>query len=129
MTQNPILVVEDNAINQRVLGDILLSFGYQPAIAGSGEKALEILKHQTFSLVLMDVRLPGMDGLKTTRMLRDAETQNSRVPVIAMTADAMTGVEARCRCAGMDDYLTKPIVPAELRARLNYWLTKKPAMA
>ncbi len=123
MHNKTVLVVEDNLINQHVIGDMLESFGFQPFIAGSGEQALKIFDRQEIALVLMDVRLPGLNGLETTQAIRQLEAGES-VPVIALTADAMTGAEQQCRRAGMSDFLAKPIDPNELQSRLNFWCAR-----
>ena len=109
----PILVVEDNVINQKVITALLGKRGFKIGVAGDGQQALELLDRQPWAMVLMDVQMPVLDGLETTRRIRaNARLQN--LPVIAMTAHAMQGDRQRCLDAGMDDYLAKPIDQAEL---------------
>jgi CheY-like chemotaxis protein len=109
-----ILVVDDNKINLRLMTAILEKLGHRVAIAESGQEALDILAAQTFDIVLMDIQMPGLDGVETTRQIRARETGDDRLPIIAVTAHAMAGDRERYLAAGMDDYLTKPIQRAEL---------------
>ena len=110
-----ILLVEDNPTNQRLMIAILGKSGHRVCVAGSGEDALEVLATRTFDLVLMDVQLPGIDGLETVRRIRAASgAAHARVPVVALTANAMAGDRECCLDAGMDDYLAKPVRRAEL---------------
>ena len=111
-----VLLVEDNAVNRR-LGEIVLTRrGHTVTPVDSGKAALDALKGRHFDLVLMDVQMPGMDGIETTRAIRESEGQNGggRVPIIALTAHAMAADRERCLRAGMDGYLVKPIRPAAL---------------
>jgi PAS domain S-box-containing protein len=118
-----VLAVEDNETNMRIACRILGKAGLSVWTATNGIEALALLSQQDFDLVLMDVQMPEMDGLEATRRLRTPSGQrNSRVPVIAMTANAMQGDRERCMEAGMDDYLTKPIRAQQLRAALHQWL-------
>jgi|SRR5579862_40092 len=105
-----ILVVDDNVVNQRVAHAILEKAGHSVMVAGTGQKALMLLEHQPFDLVLMDVQMPEMDGFEATAAIREIEKRTGahRI-VIAMTAHAMTGDRERCINAGMDNYITKPI--------------------
>jgi signal transduction histidine kinase/DNA-binding response OmpR family regulator len=105
-----ILLAEDNEVNQRVARGILEKVGHHIVGADNGKRALEALGAQTFDLVLMDVQMPEMDGFDATRTIRDGEKHTStHVPIIAMTAHAMSGDRERCLEAGMDDYISKPI--------------------
>jgi signal transduction histidine kinase/CheY-like chemotaxis protein len=114
-----ILLVEDNPTNQRLMAAILGKSGHRVRVAGSGEEALEILAARPFDLVLMDVQLPGIDGLETVRRIRAAAgAAYAGVPVVALTANAMAGDRERCLAAGMDDYLAKPVRRAELLAAI-----------
>ena len=116
-----VLVVEDNLINQQVAAEILKLVGIQTTMADSGEQALRMLAEQRFDAVLMDVHMPGMDGLEATRQLR-AVTALRQLPVIAMTADALKGYREQCLAAGMNDALSKPVEPERLFQVLSYWL-------
>jgi signal transduction histidine kinase/CheY-like chemotaxis protein len=118
-----VLVVEDNSVNQRVAVALLARAGYSTEVANNGQEALAALARIPFDLVLMDCQMPGMDGLEATRQLRAREQRSGgRMPVIAMTASAMEGDRERCLAAGMDDYLAKPVISAELYAKLARWL-------
>jgi len=121
-----ILLCDDNAINQKVAARILQQLGYQPGLATNGREALDALDRQLYDLVLMDVMMPEMDGLETTRIIRERQksgTANytSRIVVIALTAHAMQGDREKCLAAGMDDYLPKPIRPADVRQVIERW--------
>jgi signal transduction histidine kinase/DNA-binding response OmpR family regulator len=108
-----ILVVEDNHVNQKVVTALLRKRGYHVDVANHGREALEYLDLLAYGLVLMDIQMPVMDGLEATRWIRrDSRFQN--LPIIAMTAHAMTGDRERCLAAGMNGYLTKPLNPATL---------------
>lgn len=115
-----VLVVDDNPINRRLTQRILAQFGARVETAQGGEECLQILSHGTFDAVLMDVQMPGIDGLETTRRLRDREkiTGAQPTPVIALTAGAMRGDREQCLEAGMNEYLTKPIRREALAATL-----------
>jgi two-component system sensor histidine kinase/response regulator len=106
-----ILLVEDNLINQEAAVAILNRFGFQDiAIAENGRIALDMFRNNTaFDLVLMDVQMPVMDGYEATGHIRKIENESGRVPIIAMTANAIEGDREKCLAAGMDDYITKPI--------------------
>ncbi len=114
-----VLLVEDNPINQKLAARILEQAGHTVVIAGDGEDALRLAADTTLELVLMDVQMPGMDGLAATRAIRRRESGTGRhVPIVAMTAHAMTGDRERCLAAGMDDYVTKPVDASDLLARI-----------
>ena len=120
-----VLLVEDNPVNQRVATVLLTRRNYAVEIAGNGALALEALRHKHFDAVLMDMQMPVMDGLEATRRIRAQEAGATRVPIIAMTANAMTGDRERCIDAGMDDYIAKPINANELFERLEKWTTAR----
>jgi CheY-like chemotaxis protein len=117
-----LLLVEDNAVNQKVAGRILENLGYRIDTAVNGEAALNAWSKGRYDLILMDCQMPVMDGYEATRRIRSLEAPGSRIPIIALTAHAMKGADAECVAAGMDDYLTKPIDRAKLRACLARWL-------
>ncbi|MEZ4295221.1 MAG: ATP-binding protein [Polyangiaceae bacterium] len=109
-----VLVAEDNPVNQRVALMLLSRMGYRPDVAGNGVEVLGLLRARPYDLVLMDVRMPEMDGLTATRRIR-AELPSDRQPtIVAMTANAMAEDREACRAAGMDDFVSKPIRVAEL---------------
>jgi CheY-like chemotaxis protein/anti-sigma regulatory factor (Ser/Thr protein kinase) len=114
-----ILVAEDNAVNQRVAQGILSRLGHSVEIAKDGEEAVRKLVAAEFDLVLMDMQMPVVDGLEGTRRIRALAGPKSRIPVIAMTANAMSGDRQICLDAGMDDYVTKPVTRASLALMLQ----------
>ena len=114
-----ILLVEDGFINREVAIGFLEMGNHQISTAENGLEALKILETETFDVILMDLEMPEMDGLQATRAIRQIEEgTGEHVPIIAMTAHAVDGYRDRCREAGMDGYLTKPICPEELFAAL-----------
>jgi len=120
-----VLVAEDNPVNQLLASRLLEKRGHRVVLASNGREALELLASDSYDLVLMDLQMPEMDGLEVTRALRQKEvvkSDGSHQPVIALTAHAMRGDQERCREAGMDGYLTKPIRPQELDAVLEKYV-------
>ncbi len=111
MSEPNILLVEDNHINQVVARKILARGGLTADIAGSGEQALDLLAERPYNLVLMDIRLPGMDGVETSRRIRAGASGvlNPNVPIVALTAYSSDEDRATCISAGMNDYLSKPL--------------------
>jgi len=114
-----ILIVEDSTVNQRVLQLILKQLQWTADIVGTGLDALAALEAHPYDVVLMDVQMPEMDGLQTTRHICARWPASRRPRIIAMTAHALHGDREMCLAAGMDDYLTKPIQPALLAATLK----------
>ncbi|MBI5364603.1 MAG: response regulator [Planctomycetes bacterium] len=114
-----ILLVEDNAVNQRVAKGLLRKLGYTCTIANHGREALDWIAREPFDLVLMDCLMPEMDGFEATRALR---ARGYELPILAMTANAMTGDRERCLEAGMNDHIAKPVTLLTLRAALDRWL-------
>lgn len=108
MTSATILVVDDNSTNLKLVSDVLQFDGYLILQASDAESAQEIIKNTPPDLILMDIALPGMDGLTLTRLLKANETTR-HIIVIALTAFAMKGDDAKARDAGCDGYITKPI--------------------
>jgi CheY-like chemotaxis protein len=123
-----VLVVEDNAVNQRLTTRMLEKRGHRVVLAGNGREALEAYAKGSFDLVLMDVQMPEMDGFEATAAIREKENgSNSHLPVIALTAHAVKGYREKCLAAGMDGYLTKPIRPRELDDLLESYLARRAA--
>jgi PAS domain S-box-containing protein len=122
-----ILVAEDNIVNQDVALAILRKLGARVELAGNGLEALAALRSGDYDLVLMDCEMPEMDGYEATRRIRDAETgvRNPQVPVIAFTADAVSGDREKCFEAGMNDYLAKPVDPGRLAEVLEKWILRR----
>jgi len=109
-----VLVAEDNPMNQKLIVLLLEKQGHRAVVARTGADAIEAVRRQNFDLVLMDVEMPGMNGLEATRAIRDAEVIGSRhLPIVAISAHAMRGDRERCLEAGMDAYISKPIHPSE----------------
>ena len=118
-----ILLVEDNKVNQMVADKMLSGMGLAVDFAENGEKALAALAGKRYDLVLMDCQMPVLDGYEATRAFRSREPQGEkRLPIIAMTANAMAGDRQKCLEAGMDDYLAKPVKKELLRKMLGQWL-------
>ncbi|MDB6061716.1 MAG: hypothetical protein JWM78_1819 [Verrucomicrobiaceae bacterium] len=121
LSHKRVLLVEDNDINQEVAVAILRSFGTQVSVANNGAEAVQMVKAETFDVVLMDMQMPVLDGVAATRAIR-ADSANAQPLIIAMTANALPGDRERCLEAGMNDYVAKPIEPAQLLATLSHWL-------
>jgi two-component system sensor histidine kinase/response regulator len=119
-----ILVAEDNEINQLVAEGILSVLGYDIEIVSDGAAALAALARSTYAAVLMDCHMPVMDGFEATRRLRADEAPGTHVPVIAMTAAALTEDRERCLAAGMDGYVSKPVTIESLETALRQWVVE-----
>lgn len=110
-----ILLAEDNPVNQKLTIRMLEKRGHRVDLAENGRIAVEMYEAQAYDLILMDVMMPEMDGLESTSAIRELENRNGRhIPIVALTANAMKGDRERCLEYGMDDYLSKPIRPADL---------------
>jgi signal transduction histidine kinase/two-component SAPR family response regulator/HPt (histidine-containing phosphotransfer) domain-containing protein len=123
-----ILLCDDNTINQKVAVRILAQLGYKPDVAGNGVQALEAIDKNPYDLVFMDLMMPEMDGLAATRNIRERQKNpaanpnySGRILIIAMTAHAQQSDKENCLASGMDDYLAKPIRPADLRGMIEKW--------
>jgi two-component system, sensor histidine kinase and response regulator len=134
-----ILLAEDNSVNQRLVTKMLEKQGYDVTVAGNGSQAVSAVQESAFDLVFMDCQMPEMDGFAATASIRALEqaarsgTQGSgsfehgrglqrKLPVVALTANALIGDREKCLAAGMDDYLSKPITLPELSRVLQRWL-------
>ncbi len=117
-----VLLAEDNLVNQRVAERMLAKLGIEADVATSGLEALDALLGVSYDLVLMDCQMPEMDGFEASRRIRERERGSRRLPIVAMTANAMVGDRERCLEAGMDDYIPKPVRMDDLRRALARWL-------
>ncbi|WP_026377215.1 PAS domain-containing hybrid sensor histidine kinase/response regulator [Aestuariibacter salexigens] len=121
-----ILLVEDNAINQEVAKAMLIDMGHSVTVVDNGRQAIEALSNNEnhFDVVLMDCQMPVMDGYETSRFIRSTENTNINrdIPIIALTANALKGDKEKCVAAGMNDYLSKPIIATDLEQMLNTYL-------
>jgi two-component system, sensor histidine kinase and response regulator len=126
-----ILVAEDNETNRVVILKQLALLGYAADVAGDGQQALEHWRTGEYGLVLTDLHMPRMDGYELTRAIREEETEGNRIPIIALTANALRHEELRCLACGMDAYLSKPVLLKQLRAtieaRLGAAVLREPA--
>lgn len=126
LKQNAILIVDDNEINQKVAKGLLEGYGFELFTAANGEEALKrLIAYPQIRLILMDCQMPVMDGFKTTEMIRSGRVgeAKTKIPIIAMTAGAMTGDRDACLAAGMNDYLAKPLAAEDLEAKVGIWLS------
>ncbi len=110
-----ILLVEDNPMNQRLAQILLEREGHKVSIAANGKQAIDRLESGSFDMILMDIQMPEMDGLEATRIIRSRNSPLKEIPIVAMTAHAMKGDRERFLASGMDDYISKPILPERLR--------------
>ena len=120
-----LLVVEDNFVNQQLMMRVLAKDGFEVTIAADGSEAVRVLNTETFDAVLMDCQMPTMDGYEATRLIRKAERKaraGHRLPILALTANAMAGDREKCLFCGMDDFVTKPISFAGLYGTLSHYL-------
>lgn len=116
-----LLLVEDNSINQEVACAILQAVDVHVDVADNGQEALDMAQQHPYDIILMDIQMPGMDGITATQKLRE-QAWGKNIPILAMTAHAMTGDREKALEAGMNDYLTKPINPENLYETLRRWL-------
>ncbi len=115
-----VLVVEDNQVNQRVIEMMLRRTGLEVTVVDNGQEAVERVAAERWSLVLMDMRMPGIDGAEATRRIRQ-QLAGRPLPIIALTANAMPEDRILCQKAGMNDFLAKPVRQSELHACLRRW--------
>ncbi len=120
--QGRVLLVEDNIVNQKLAANLLRKFGCNVDVAANGVEAVKMWKALAYDAIFMDCQMPEMDGYEATAEIRKAEPDEARIPIVAMTANAMTGDRERCLTAGMDDYLSKPINVVALRAVIAKWM-------
>jgi len=118
-----VLLVEDHQPNILVAKTFLEMFGYEVDLADNGITALRKTKQNRYVVILMDIQMPEMDGFEATRAIRRSTNPNTDTPIIGMTAHALDGVREKCLAAGMNEYLSKPFVPADLEARIGQFTT------
>lgn len=121
-----VLLVEDNPVNQSVIEAMLRSLGFEVSLAMDGAQAVDLVGQQRFAAVLMDCRLPHVDGYEATRRIRQLPG-SAGLPIIALTASALQGDRERCLAAGMNDYLSKPFKRTDLQRILQRWLPGRTA--
>jgi len=124
--QMRILAAEDNKVNQKVIAKLIERLGYEVDVVNNGHEVLDAVRRVHYDLVLMDCQMPGMDGFEATAALRRLAPPMNRIPVIAVTANAVQGDREMCLVAGMDDYLSKPIVLEDLSAIIERWAPNGP---
>lgn len=119
-----VLVADDNYINQKVTASLLENMGHRADVVGTGKEAIEAIRMAPYDVILMDVQMPEMDGFEASRQIRVLEEKTGRhTPVIAITAYARNEDKESCITAGMDDYISKPIKPEELKAAIAHRVT------
>ncbi len=121
-TRGRVLIVEDNPINQRVAVILITKLGFIADVANDGSEALNMVRDQDYTLILMDCQMPVMDGFEATKAIRALETPIAQVPIIAVTANVMEGQRDKCLAAGMNDYLPKPINKEVLGKAVDRWI-------
>ena len=123
-----VLLTEDNPVNQRVIGKMLEKLGCKPDIADNGERAVAAVMEQDYTLILMDIQMPVLDGLSATRRIRELLADRPRPRIVALTANALKEDEAACRAVGMDDFLTKPVQMSQLAKLIEAATSRTPAL-
>lgn len=124
MSNKNVMVVEDNEKNRKLMRVVLNAKGYNVIEATTGEEALNLLKEQTPDIILMDIQLPGIDGLTLIRQIK-ADASKKDIPIIAVTAHAMKGDEQKIMDSGCDAYVSKPIDTRELPVTVEKYLKNK----
>lgn len=119
-----ILVAEDFIFNQELIQDIFEELGCKVDVADDGEQAIKKFQESAYDLILMDVQMPNKDGYDSTREIREIENGKKHIPIIALTASALSEDKEKCLAAGMDDYITKPIDLEQLKKKIGEMLEK-----
>jgi len=124
-----VLVAEDNAVNVKVATRMLAKCGCRVDVAANGREALELFGQLPYDIIFMDCQMPEMDGFEATAEIRLLEGNGPRVPIVALTANAMAGDRERCLAAGMDDFISKPIKEDDLSKALDRWVQPRQSKA
>ncbi len=119
-----VLVVEDNRATQMLLNKTFIDIGQHPDIVESGEEALNATKHKIYDIVFMDIHLPGIDGLETTRLIRSS-AEYKHIPIIALSSSMRDQDKEDCYKAGVDDIMVKPVIAQSLNEKISYWIEQK----
>jgi CheY-like chemotaxis protein len=122
-----VLVAEDNAVNRLLVTRMFTKLGYRIDLAANGREAVEMATRLHYDIIFMDCFMPELDGYGASRALRQLEQGDRRVPIVALTANAMADDRAKCLAAGMDDYLSKPVGLEEIRNAMQRWVHDVPA--
>jgi CheY-like chemotaxis protein len=122
-----VLLVEDNAVNQKVAARMLERVGLRPDVAANGREAVAMFEMAWYDIILMDCQMPEMDGYAAAETIRRLEHGPRRVAIIAMTAEAIGDARDRCLAAGMDDYIAKPVKLESLTESLRKWAPRPAA--
>jgi CheY-like chemotaxis protein len=124
-----VLLVDDNVVNQKTIGMRLKRLGFEVHVVSGGQEALEAFSKHTYDLILMDCRMPNMDGFEATRRIREEESTSgkSRVPIIGLCTFGTKDDEDKCTPAGMDDCLVKPVGEREFLEVLESWIRERVA--
>jgi signal transduction histidine kinase/CheY-like chemotaxis protein len=122
ITGAPILVAEDNAINQKVIQRMIQKMGYRVDMVTNGREAIDALERLSYGMVFMDCQMPEMDGFEACREIRRKEGSGPAIPIVALTANAMKGDREKCLAVGMNDYVSKPFRQEDLRTVIDRWL-------
>jgi len=124
-TSKTILIVEDNPIDQKLLGKLIKKRGYRTRCASHGQDALKLCSYLTFDLILMNVNMPGLSGIETTKAIRRMLNQNSNQPIVGITGEEKDVERLRCLDAGMNDYYQKPLRMLFIDYILDDWLKRE----
>lgn len=120
-----VLVVEDYQLNAEVIKEMLELMGCQVNVAENGIIALEMVSKSDYDLIFMDVQMPIMDGLEATREIRKLDSKKAKVPIVALTANALQGDQEKYLASGMDDFISKPLRAAEIERVLSKFMPRK----
>lgn len=116
-----VLVAEDHPVNRKFMGALLNKLGHAVTFAENGQQALDLVREHDFDIVFMDIHMPEMDGLTSTKLIRALPGEKCRIPIVALTADVMNDAEDRAAGAGVNEFLSKPVQKDQLQAALDRW--------